>query len=342
MKNLIIIFIVLSAIILSSCEKEYSIKGNHNTDPNYPANSNAIEKIIEISDYIITSESINTFDFAFDSNNTLWVVTNFGLLKITENDHELFYVPYSATYDTNLSTITIDNNDNIWLTSLRNVYKFSSINDEWTTYSYDDGVFFKTGYSRVFCDFEGRIYVTDGHSVYEFQNNTWSELLGFDEIIDVTFPYLGDPGSNDVIARDNDFLWISTDIGLIKYKNDTCYEFLTKENSELMDNNIYSVHTDSKNRIWINYGYDVQVIEDSIWSTYESKYHLKVCGEYIIADEYSGTKILFYINNSWVELLNDYFFNIKYYKQTRIDADNKLWLSGYDKIYKINPEVFQR
>lgn len=339
MKKINLILLILSIVFLTSCEKQYSIYGDHETDMNYPENSNAIEEIIEISDYIITSEYVYVYDFAFDSNNTLWVTTNLGLLRITKGYHELFQVPYSEEGNYSLSTITIDNNDYIWLTSMKNIYRFSSINYSWTTYSYDDGVFFQTGYSRVFCDSEGKIYVADAHSVYEFKNGNWQELISFENVTGQTYPYLGHPGSYDVITKNDGFLWISTHLGLIKYKNDTCFEFLTTENSELKDNMIYSIHTDYKNRIWIDYETRLQVIENNIWSTHENKYNIKVCGNYIIADGYMNTDIIFYVNENWTEIFNDYFFNIKGYKQVRIDAGSHLWFSRDNKIYKIKPEV---
>ncbi|MDD2635188.1 MAG: hypothetical protein PHW82_06775 [Bacteroidales bacterium] len=339
MKKINLILYVLFIAFLTSCEKQYSIYGDHETDPNYPENSNSIEEVLNIHNYILTSEYVYVYDFAFDSKNTLWATTNFGLLKISEKNHELFQVPYSEGGSYPLSTITIDKNDYIWLTSIKNIYKFSSINNTWATYSYDDGVFFQTGYSRVFCDSEGKIYVADAHSVYEFKNENWQELIRFENVTGELLPYMGNPGSRDVITKKDDFLWVSTHRGLVKYKNDTCFEFLTTENSDIADNMVYAIHIDSKNRIWIDYETRLQVVENNIWTTHENKYKLRVCGDFIISDGSFNSDIVFYINNNWAELFKDYFFNIKTYSQARIDAENHLWFSRDNYLYKIKSEV---
>lgn len=340
MKIPIIILVLTSICILTSCEKHYSISGSHEDDLNFPENNNSIEETIILSDYI-ESENAIIFDFAFDSNNTLWIITQYGLLKISGKSHAVFNSSNSIFNETYPKSITVDKNNNIWINSNNNVYRFNQSQNKWTLFNEQNGDFSTNSFSKILCDSDGRLYIANNCGVCELLNETWQEIINFQEIAGDDSNNMGNRYSKPIIAKQDNSLWISTYFGVIKYKNDTCFEILNTDNSELYDNFTTGIYTDNENRIWISNKGGVQLIDGDNWEYYSNQINFSISGNYIISAANSKPYIKTYHNGLWQNLFDGYFFRIYSYNNAVTDNDGNLWLNDYQKLYKIKPEVLQ-
>jgi len=308
-------------------------------DPDYPANSIAIEETIKASDYIITSDYVSVLDFCFDSNNTMWILTNKGLIRKSETDHEYIYSLH-LTEEKYAKTITIDHSNRLWINTLNGIVCYDYSHSNFDIYNEENSNIPQNSTSKIFCDENSDLYFVYYTGVMKFENDQWVEDSRFPGISNFEIPVLDFNRSNPVLIKQNDYFWLAVKASLIKYKNDSTFEYFTPENSDLSGHFLKSIYKDNMDRIWITDGINVQLFDNNNWTTHSGRYNFSITGDYIFSEDYLyGIKLL--KNHEWVDIFSEYYFKIISYNKSRVDNEGNLWLSDYERIYKIKTEVLQ-
>jgi len=328
----ILLLTIIALTWLTACKKQY-----------VPIEKeSAIEKTIDIN-VIIDSDDTTIKDFGFDSQNNMWVATDKGMVMISGFDSEVYPYPNNDSYSILINSLSIDLEDNIWLTSSAGILLMPNNNSQFTLYNSENGMIPSNNTSKIFCDSESCKYFVHQYGVSKFENGVWlederfPELSNFEDIDSISFN-----NRKSIIIEKDDYFLISTFNGIFKYKNDTTFEMLnySSSNNEIYAHAIYLYNT---NTIWLQEGTPAifSVINDT-WSQFLYKGNLTVTGDFIVSINYSenGSEIQFFRNGEWTNLSNQYFNKLSSFYKIRSDKFGHLWFSNNNMIYKIKPDFF--
>jgi ligand-binding sensor domain-containing protein len=182
------------------------------------------------------------------TNNNLWIGTDNGLVRITDEKMEIFDVTNSAIrpvkYNQNIASsirhAATDSRGNIWLAAGWDAYKFDG--NKWTVY---DSINSPIEWPRkIFSDNYGNVFVTSWDGLAKYDGENWS-------VIDTSNSELPSNKVSGVYLDNQDRLWIGTFDGNIRIDKDQTIEF-NESDSPLKEGSISQVLEDSKGNFWFD------------------------------------------------------------------------------------------
>ncbi|MBL4652646.1 MAG: hypothetical protein JKY53_07245 [Flavobacteriales bacterium] len=182
---------------------------------------------------------------AEDKYGNVWISTyaNGGLYKYDGQR----WINYDSTQSGLLQRITsilVASDSTMWLTSSYFLYQYDGIN--WTTFSRDSiGAPFSSGFGGLLEASTGEIYFTSSTELIRYDGTTFTEF-NFPQGIK---PYTQDYSSPLIDCNDN--IYIETEAkGLLMYSNGNGISLITKDNSNLVDNDIWGFVLDNDCNVW--------------------------------------------------------------------------------------------
>lgn len=146
-----------------------------------------------------------------DKNGTIWVGTTFGLNRYRRESDDFARIALLQGKD--ITCIDEDNRGNLWIATFGSgIYCLNLRTNEWRNYNRSDGL--PTDQVSTICvDDNGRLWVgTDGGGICRFDYET-------DRMVPCAHADFAGGVIHKIIA-DYEYLWISTNSGLIKYQPD--------------------------------------------------------------------------------------------------------------------------
>jgi ligand-binding sensor domain-containing protein len=323
----------LLILIMTSCNKKYNIIGEDDPEPTVTLSNSCKLDEIDLNDYFNNYPSVN--DYVFESNGTIWIASNRGLLKKENSTYTIYNTSNTILRDNSIMYVNIDHDNNIWIIEFFSLYKFDQKTDIWEFFSDENRTFKSTILSHIYVDDNNRIYVTDGDNLYQYNNGKWDIIINYPDLCGV---YVYPRGSyRRVIAKSGNTIWIGTSDGLLKYINNDDWELYNTQNSEITDNQIGSLYIDQYGRKWLNTDSGVEMFDDINWYLFDDKTDVVVEGDLIIANHTEYPRAIYvYKNGQWIEYLALYEDAFTYFSKIRYDNEGYVWLSrGGSTIYKL-------
>jgi len=178
----------------------------------------------------------------------LWIGTDNGLVKMTDDEMEVFGVTNSAIkpvkYNQNRASsirhAALDGKGNIWLAAGWAAYKFDG--SEWTVY---DSINSPVVWPRkIYSDNFNNVYLTSGRGLAKYDGDNWS-------VIDTSNSELPSNKVSGVYVDSQDRLWIGTFDGNIRIDKDQTIDY-NESDSPLKEGSISQVFEDSKGNFWFD------------------------------------------------------------------------------------------
>ncbi|PZX58216.1 two component regulator with propeller domain [Algoriphagus ratkowskyi] len=182
------------------------------------------------------------------TNNNLWIGTDNGLVRMTNEKMEIFGVTNSAIkpvkYNQNIASsirdAATDSRGNIWLAAGWDAYKFDG--NKWTVY---DSINSPIEWPRkIFSDNYGNVFLTSWDGLAKYDGENWS-------VIDSSNSALPSNKISGVYLDNQDRLWIGTFDGNIRIDKDQTIEF-NESDSPLKEGSISQAFEDSKGNFWFD------------------------------------------------------------------------------------------
>ncbi|WP_196889859.1 two-component regulator propeller domain-containing protein [Aureivirga sp. CE67] len=182
------------------------------------------------------------------TNENIWIGTDNGLVKMTDDQMEVFGVTNSALkpvkYNKNRATSirhgALDAKGNIWLAAGWEAYKFDGSN--WTVY---DSINSPVAWPRkIYSDNFNNVYLTSSQGLAKYDGDNWN-------VIDTSNSKLPSSNVSGVYVDSQDRLWIGTYEGNIRIDKDKTIEF-NESDSPLKEGSISQVFEDSKGNFWFD------------------------------------------------------------------------------------------
>ncbi len=182
------------------------------------------------------------------TDDHLWIGTDNGLVKLTDEEMEVFGVTNSAIrpvkYNQNIASpireAAIDGKGNIWLSAGWEAYKFDG--SEWTVY---DSINSPIVWPRkIHSDNLNNVYLTSWRGLAMYDGDNWS-------VIDTSNSELPSNKVSGVYVDSQDRLWIGTFDGNIRIDKDQTIKF-NESDSPLKEGAISQVFEDSKGNFWFD------------------------------------------------------------------------------------------
>jgi ligand-binding sensor domain-containing protein len=182
------------------------------------------------------------------TNENLWIGTDNGLVKLTDEKMEIFDVTNSAIkpvkYNQNRASSIrhagMDNKGNLWLAAGWDAYKFNG--NEWTVY---DSINSPVAWPRkIYSDKSDNVYLTSWRGLAKYDSENWS-------VIDTSNSELPSNKVSGIYVDSQDRLWIGTFDGNIRIDKDQTIEF-NESDSPLKEGSISQVYEDSKGNFWFD------------------------------------------------------------------------------------------
>jgi len=311
------------SLVLLSCDNEYNIAGSQEEIYQLPNPNFCIIDTLDLNLYL--NNNIEIYGFEFDKNGNMLVLSNQGILKRSSSNFENI-----GNY---IGPITFDINGNLWINTTDHIVLLDSNYNLINKFD-NDSLFDGAVISKVYIDKNNNTYVSSFDNLFRYQNGKWNIVLNYEKL-------LGERGFSigrtyNIIASQDNILWIGTQIGLLKYENDNSWELYNTLNSDLKDNNIHKLFIDNKDRKWLLTGSGIEMYDELKWYLYDDKMDQLDVKDNMIFTGYFSTYDRYYNNNTWINLMDKCVDKILYINHARFDNMDSLWVSDRDYIYKLN------
>lgn len=178
-----------------------------------------------------------------DSQNSVWLGTNSGIVNIINNDWILFDESNSGIDlgDNFNFPMTFDRDGILYVGTSNSIYKFE--NSSWQKVDEEESLIcalsFDNNNHLIVGTFDGLIVFSDDNTktYYSISNSE-----------------LPDNTVRSLCSEDNNKVWIGTDTGIATYENNLILE-VTFLNDQLTDKSIWAIHIDDMNNKWFGCGY---------------------------------------------------------------------------------------
>ena len=210
------------------------------------------EKDLSVQWTVITQSNSNLpWDMTravLSTNDNIWIGTDNGLVKMTDEKMEVFGVTNSAIkpvkYNQNRASsirhAALDTKGNIWLAAGWEAYRFDGSN--WTVY---DSINSPVVWPRkIYSDNFNNVYLTSWRGLAKYDGDNWS-------VIDTSNSELPSNKVSGVYIDNQDRLWIGTFDGNIRIDKDKTIEF-NESDSPLKEGSISQVFEDSQGNFWFD------------------------------------------------------------------------------------------
>ena len=325
-----LIFILAGLIILfASCDTTYVMIGEDEPEPP-----------LCIADYINTKDyykgTTYIIEFEFDNNGDIWLSTNRGLLKLSKFDHSVLksFNPANSPLEGEYSSyISVDNENNIWISKREKLYKYNQTDDTFKKFESDNDIFKYLDLSKVYFDLDNNAYVVNCYKLYQFTDNDWKPIF---DIRSTGVEGISIHTNNASIVKQSEIFWLATSNGLMKYINDSTWVFYNTQNSGIANNIVQKIRIDNEGRKWLESFSGIEMYDGTNWFLYDDLKTFDIADEFIIANPSRQGRFQKYENNQWDYFLLDYIDAPGRFHDAEIDDEGHLWLSdAFDVIYKI-------
>ncbi len=199
---------------------------------------------------------------ANDLDNSIWIGTDNGIVKIKDGKWENFNskntIINATLYDKNqtqtVRDLTVDKNNNKWFVIDWDVYKYD--NEKWTKY---DSTNSPINWARtIFVDNSNNVWFTSWDGIAKFDGNKWS-------VINTKNSELPTDKTLSAFVDSKSRLWVGTFEGNVMIDNKTTMK-LTDKNSPLSKGSITQMYEDKKGNLWFDlYNYNKEWTEAGIY-----------------------------------------------------------------------------
>lgn len=291
-------------------------------------------------------------DFYVDENNTIWILSPYpknALLKIENNEVEVFSVENSSLPDYNYSCLCARNNT-VWLgTSSYGLIEFKD--GAITEYNIDNSDLPFNSISSIDVNSNGlwlSCYTEGNHPNYDEQvtfvhytENNW-------EIFNRSNSSLPETWINNIVAYD-DFIFICSTNGLIKI-HDSNWQFYTISNNSIISNNVTAVAY-NQDEIWIGTTKGLSLIRSDsttnikIATPFSGSYYQGPIVEDLEGNIWIGTggtsgNLCKFDGQTWTEILpKGTDNNPQSFCGIAVDSNNVIWATVYSfkgGVYRID------
>lgn len=185
---------------------------------------------------------------AVDNNGVIWLGTDSGLVKVKNEQMEVFDTKNSSLkselYDedetVSIRDISIDNENNIWLIASWDVYRFNGEN--WMLY---DSLNSPINWARkIFVDNANNIWFTSWKGISKYDGEVWTS-------INTSNSKLPSNKTLGIYVDSKERVWIGTFEGNIRIDKDETVEF-DNEDSPLCEGFISQMFEDKKGNLWFD------------------------------------------------------------------------------------------
>jgi ligand-binding sensor domain-containing protein len=197
-------------------------------------------------------------------NDTLWVASDVGLIKMNRKNGEVYAVYHAGNSDFPPSicrSIDIDSEGNKWIaTDGGGVVKFDGNN--FTIYSpystdYPGGIFNSPFITYIVVDKENSVWFEQNQGLRKLKD---SNLTAFR-----TIPYV-----NKIFVDSLNNKWIASEDGVFKIKADDSVETFPSINASLRSKRVHSIQQDTLGNTWILTDYEIVRFKDNDITVYNA------------------------------------------------------------------------
>lgn len=266
-----------------------------------------------------------------DDQMRIWSCTSDGRLFFAKNDSIVFIEDPILPQNAIFTTIIQDRNKALWIgTEGKGLFKI--LNDKIENYTTSDGLNSNWVNSLSF-DKDSVLWVGTDMGVALFQDDKF-------KVVD----YLRGFTINKIITSKPDYVWFSSNSGVLRYnrKNEEV-ELLTKE-SGLANNHTIDMIFGAENTLWLtHYKGGLSRIKNTVFTTFTSD--IQMSGKIVntICELDSGNYLIGYNNGKIIEikenkaLCYDPPMNLvgKRIRDIFKDSKNNLWISTYSGLLKV-------
>lgn len=198
------------------------------------------QMIIKDGSYSFENTGHQIFEIEFDDDGTGYFSTREGLL-ITEPDGTEDLIPNSQIpFDLSFSVMRLGKEKDLWIHARdHNIYKYQ--NGNWITFNQNENPFGLFNSTPILLDQNNHLWTTTDVGLAKYDGNSW-EI--FEHEMGNSFRY--------VFKQDKyNNIWIGTWDGLTVFDG-TTFNDLNVYNTSLSSNNIYELHFQNNDDIWVN------------------------------------------------------------------------------------------
>ncbi len=262
-----------------------------------------------------------------DAEGNMWFGT-FGEGLIEKPAEKFsFYGKGEGIINTDIQSITVDQNKNIWLGSTEGLDFFNSETNSYTTYNSKNG-FVSDKVNALMLDKNYLWIGTDSNGIYRLNTQTM-KFENFSK--QKNFPKL----SVNHITQNASNVFISTKEGVYMYDKISGATTMTTMDDGLFHNNVLQMYIDSKKRQWVcSNGSPPYFIKDKRITSFKEIPELKSFNIHAICEDNSGNiwiatigdGVFKYDGNRFINytsvngLLSDYCYGIE------VDKNNSVWV----------------
>jgi signal transduction histidine kinase/ligand-binding sensor domain-containing protein len=268
-----------------------------------------------------------------DSHMRIWSSTSDGRLFFARNDSIAFVedpiLPQNSIY----SSIVEDENEVLWLsTEGKGIFKMQ--NGTINNFTTIDGLN-SNWINTLVVDIDGVVWVGTDKGVTKIKNGEFEnvkELSGFT--------------INKIIANKPDYVWFSSNSGVIRYHRKTNdVELLTKE-SGLANNHTIDMIFGAENTLWLtHYKGGLSRIKNTVFTTFTS--NVQMSGKIVntICELDTANYLVGYNNGKIIEIKENKALCYtppksligKRIRDIFKDSKNNIWISTYSGLLKVKP-----
>lgn len=209
--------------------------------------------------------TVRAREIEFTANNEMWVATNQGVFFYDYST----WIPHIAStgFPSNGSnSIEIDADGNLWIGSNDGLIKYDGT--DWTVLNSSNSPLVSDYVKYLSFDKEGALWM---YSSTAFVRKWYRLKDGIFEEFDASFPaILSGAARAPFVDNDNNIWFQKQNEGLLKYDG-TTWETITIDNSDLLDNYVYSMYQDESGKIYFGTKKGISILDGDVWENLASE-----------------------------------------------------------------------
>lgn len=221
--------------------------------------------VFDTTNSILTENLINTI-YIDENNNKFIIPSKGGIFKYNNGRWSKFDLP-NTIY--NIRDIDEDNRGNLWFASYGGILKFDG--SQYTIFNEDNSGLPGNGVEAIAVDNDGNIwagssFLPSSYYLVKFNGSDWVQYN-----TNSSFSYITDYPIYSIAVDSNNAKWITTQEGIVKYKNNNWEQF-NIDNSSIPSNKVYKIIVDKFNNKWMGTSDGLAKYDDSHWSIYPTNF----------------------------------------------------------------------
>ena len=250
-KNYLFIFVLLSIIAFSNCDRvKNPIKNENNDYTGIQYKNELLMNPENISDRITIDRQGNVWFLTVVKDTSVYVPSESSYLptitKICMYDYQNYYIMYD-NIKSSINELIFDNDENIWLFNSKKLIKIDKNHNysDVLTLGDHDGLF-----QTFAVDHDNNVWIGGlGTGLYKYSNGN---LITFNTENSI----LPTNSMTKIYIDNQNIVWVALwDLeGILKIENDT-WKIYNCNNSTITQDNIWEIKVDNNQRVWIGTGW---------------------------------------------------------------------------------------